>query len=373
MELFADAARRGLGSAACRTLGLEPRAVGAVERARRQFARLLGRAPRAGTPGGDAATLGRIVLAAFPDRVARRRAPGTPRAVMVGGTGATLAAESVVRDAELFVALDLDRRGGTDAQVRIASAVDPSWLEDLFPGAVRTVRDVVFDADRGRVITRVRRTYHDLVLAETVRTDVDRLEAGAVLAEVVRRDPRALGVVDEATDGLLARIDFLSRAMPDLGWPVPESLLADAAADLAAGAVGLADLRTRDLGAALRVRLSPRQRDALAREAPAEYRLPSGRVVPVRYPADRAPVVAGRIQELFGLRSTPRLAGGRVPLVVELLAPNGRPAQVTDDLASFWRTTYAAVRKELRGRYPKHDWPEDPATAVPRTRPRRPR
>jgi ATP-dependent helicase HrpB len=374
MELFSDAARRGLHASACRALGLEPRAVGAVERARRQFARLLAR-ERHGGPraAGDAATLGRIVLAGFPDRVARRRAPGAPRAVMVGGTGVVLAPESVVRDAELFVALDLDRRGGAEAQVRVASAVDPTWLDDLCPDAVRTVRDVVFDPDRGRVITRVRRTYHDLVLVETVRSDVDRLEAGAVLAEVVHRDPRALGLVDEATEALLARIGFLARAMPELDWPAAEALLADAAADLAAGAVGLAEVRGRDLGAALRARLSHRQRDALAREAPAEYRLPSGRVVPVRYPADRPPVVAGRIQELFGLATTPRLGGGRVPLVVELLAPNGRPAQVTDDLASFWRTTYASVRKELRGRYPKHDWPEDPTTAVPRARPGRPR
>ena len=93
----------------------------------------------------------------------------------------------------------------------------------------------------------------------------------------------------------------------------------------------------------------------------------------MHYPPERPPVVAARIQELFGLAVTPRLGGGRVPLVVELLAPNGRPAQVTDDLASFWRTTYADVRKELRGRYPKHDWPEDPTTAVPRSRPGRPR
>jgi ATP-dependent helicase HrpB len=109
----------------------------------------------------------------------------------------------------------------------------------------------------------------------------------------------------------------------------------------------------------------------LAREAPADYRLPSGRTTPIRYAPDRPPVVAARIQELFGLATTPRLAGGRVALVVELLAPNNRPVQVTDDLASFWRTTYAEVRKQLRGRYPKHDWPEDPSRATPTSRPRR--
>src|SRR6185369_15319577 len=96
-----------------------------------------------------------------------------------------------------------------------------------------------------------------------------------------------------------------------------------------------------------------------------------GRTAPICYPADRPPVVAARIQELFGLTATPRLAAGRVALVFELLAPNARPVQVTDDLASFWRGTYAEVRRQLRGRYPKHDWPENPLAATPTSRPRR--
>jgi ATP-dependent helicase HrpB len=117
--------------------------------------------------------------------------------------------------------------------------------------------------------------------------------------------------------------------------------------------------------------LAHRQRQALEREAPSHWTLPSGRRVPVAYDRDRPPAVAARIQEVFGLAATPRLAAGRVPIVLELLAPSGRPMQVTSDLASFWRTTYAQVRAELRGRYPRHPWPDDPTTAPPTSRAKR--
>jgi ATP-dependent helicase HrpB len=314
----------------------------------------------------------RCTLAGFPDRVARRRAPGAARAVMVGGTGVALAPESVVREAELFVAVDLERGAGPEARVRLASAIEAAWLAEIFPGAVGEGRDLVFDAGRGRVVERVWTCYHDLVLVETVRTDVDRTAAGAVLAAAVRADPAAAGLVGEAEEDILARVRFLASAMPDLAWPMdPNALVADAVASLCAGRASLAELRHQDLRGAILARLSHTQRAALAREAPTEYRLPSGRTARIRYAPDRPPAVAARIQELFGLTATPRLAGGRVALVLELLSPSQRPVQVTDDLASFWRTTYPEVRKELRGRYPKHDWPEDPLGATPRARPRR--
>ena len=142
-------------------------------------------------------------------------------------------------------------------------------------------------------------------------------------------------------------------------------------AALAAGRRSFAELRAAEPARALLGFLSAPQRRALAEDAPETLALPSGRDATVRYPADRPPVIAARIQELFGLPATPRLARGRVPVVVELLAPNRRPVQITDDLASFWRTAYGEVRRLLRGRYPKHDWPEDPMTAPPQQGPKR--
>jgi ATP-dependent helicase HrpB len=377
MALFEDAARAGFDHATCRRLGLEPRAVHAVERVRRQLGRRLGAdAPPASaraTPGfsPDDERLLRCVLAGFPDRVARRREPGSPRAVMVGGSGVTLAAESVVRDAELFVAFDVGGGGSQRADwlVRLASAVHESWL---VPELVRDEHTLVFDEARGTVVERRRRLYDDLALAESVRTDVDRGAAGELLADLVRADPRRVVAADGTTAELLARLRFLARAMPELALPDdPWTLAGEAAAILASGRRSLADVRTADVTGAVRGLLTNAQRAALERDAPERLALPSGREARIAYEPDAPPAVEARIQEVFGLASTPRLAAGRVPLVVRLLAPNGRPAQITDDLASFWRTTYASVRRELRGRYPQHDWPEDPSTATPSRGPRR--
>jgi ATP-dependent helicase HrpB len=369
VELFADAARRRFAPEACRALGLDVRAVRAVARARQQLADRL--ATRAAGEA-DRATLDRCLLAGFPDRVARRRAPGSPRALLVGGTGVVLAPASVVREAELFVALDLERSGGPEARVWMASAVEPAWLGALFPDAMCEKRDLSFDAARARVVERIRCCYHDLVLAERVRTDVDPAVAGPVLAAAILADPEALGLLGDGERLLLARLRFLAAVRPELALPVaPEPLAAEALTALAAGRSRLAELRATDVGTAITGLLTPAQRDALGRDAPTHLRLPSGRLAPVRYTADRPPVVAARIQELFGLGSTPRLGHGRVALVLELLAPNQRPVQVTDDLPSFWRTTYPEVRRLLRGRYPRHAWPEDPLAAPPTSGPRR--
>jgi ATP-dependent helicase HrpB len=178
--------------------------------------------------------------------------------------------------------------------------------------------------------------------------------------------------VADAERTWLERVRFLQRGMPELGLPTDiDALLAEVVVSLCAGCCSLAEVRAADLLRALRGLLSHQQRVALDHEAPAQYRLPSGRAATVVYADGKPPAVAARIQELFGLTATPRLAGGRVPLVIELLAPSQRPVQITDDLESFWRTTYPEVRKQLRGRYPKHAWPEDPFTATPtsKTRP----
>jgi ATP-dependent helicase HrpB len=193
-----------------------------------------------------------------------------------------------------------------------------------------------------------------------------------LLADAVLADPVLRARVTGPHAALLDRLAFLARAMPDLGLAAdPDTLVADAVRACAAGRRRVAALCQADLGAALLGGLTHTQRGSLAREAPAEIRLPTGRSVPVVYRPDAPPAIAARIQELFGLTTTPRLAAGRVPLVVQLLAPNQRPVQVTDDLAGFWRTTYFDVRKQLRGRYPKHAWPDDPLAAPPIARPGR--
>jgi ATP-dependent helicase HrpB len=278
----------------------------------------------------------------------------------------------VVREAELFVCVDAEQDGGPDALVRLASAVRPEWLAALRPGSVEETSELMFDEARARVVERTRTRYRDLVLAESVRTAVDRDGAGRLLADAVARAPETLVPPDARTVAVLGRLGFLAAAMPELSLPRERHAVhAEALRVACAGCTSVAELQRADVPALITGLLTPAQHRGLRENAPTHHRLPSGRLAPIAYHADRPPSVAARIQELFGLVSTPRLAAGRVPLVVEVLAPNGRPVQVTDDLASFWRSTYAEVRGQLRGRYPKHAWPENPHAAPPvRRRPR---
>lgn len=373
-ELFAEAARARFAPDACARLGVDPHAARAVERARRQLARTR-------TDGREGAVADALseegvlhaVLAGFPDRVCRRREPGSPRAVMVGGTGVVLGPESAVRDAELFVAVDVEGgERGSEARVRIASGIDVDWLAATFPEAVTTARTVECDPDAERIVARTVVRYHDLVLDEQARAAAPG-EVAALLERVAADDPFGLLGPREDVDAFRLRLAFLRRWMPELDLPEPARIAGDAVAAVAAGARAIRDVRRADVVGVMTGFLTHAQRSALDTQAPTHWTLPSGRRVPVTYAPDRPPLVAARIQELFGLAATPRLAGGKVAMLFELLAPSARPMQVTDDLASFWRTTYAQVRAELRGRYPRHPWPDDPLRAEPtaRAKPRR--
>jgi ATP-dependent helicase HrpB len=168
------------------------------------------------------------------------------------------------------------------------------------------------------------------------------------------------------------RVRWLREWMPELQLPaLEESDLHDLLEWLCAGRRSFAELRSADWLGALQGRLTHLQRQAVEREAPERLAVPSGSRLALRYEPGRPPVLAVRIQEVFGWTETPRLAGGRAPVLLHLLAPNYRPQQVTDDLASFWTNTYPQIRKELRARYPKHAWPEDPWTAPAERKPGR--
>jgi ATP-dependent helicase HrpB len=157
--------------------------------------------------------------------------------------------------------------------------------------------------------------------------------------------------------------------LPELAWPVIDTAFWRAALpELCQGCHSFAELRQQPLKNMIQRRLSPEQMAALDREAPEKIVVPSGNRIPLEYAPGKPPVLAVRIQELFGLRETPRIARGRVPVLLHLLGPNFRPQQVTDDLASFWKNTYTEVKKELKRRYPKHSWPDDPLTATPQSK-----
>jgi ATP-dependent helicase HrpB len=183
----------------------------------------------------------------------------------------------------------------------------------------------------------------------------------------VAHDPaRALPLADEEVLRLRARLACLAAWRPALRLPaVDDAAILELLPTLCAGRRSFAETRRAPLVDVLLGRLDPRQRQALEREAPERLAVPSGSHIRLQYRPGEPPVLRARIQELFGLLDTPRIAGGQVPVLIHLLAPNSRPQQVTTDLRSFWTRTYPEVRKELRARYPKHSWPEDPLTATP--------
>lgn len=319
----------------------------------------LGRAGRGEAPREE---LLRLIHAAYPDRVARRRAPGSDRAVMAGGRGVVLGRESGVREGLWFAALVLDD-AGPDALVRQASLVREEWLE------TREETTLAFNDTEERVIARRRWLHQDLLVREApIAPDPD--QAARLLAEAAARDALAALAPSAAARALLARAACLREWRPELGLPDLREALAELLPELCRGCLSFADLRRRDLSSALRGLLGGAGLAALDQLAPERIEVPSGALLPLVYEPGRPPVLAVQLQHLFGLGEGPKVAG-RVPVLLELLSPAGRPVQVTQDLRSFWNETYPRIRGGLRARYPRHSWPEDPWSAPPTGRPRR--
>jgi ATP-dependent helicase HrpB len=282
----------------------------------------------------------RVLFSGYPDRVAQRRdAAGSPRVRLASGAGAVLSLESGVRGGEFLIALDVHastRSGDPDSRVRLASVIEREWLEPTASEVVHRLDDSgtvqAFEIDR----------YDALILSERSRPIDPDVAAGILAAAYLERP------LPEDAARLVRRLAFA-------GINVPLEPLVRAAA------LCVRRLGDLDLPAAL-----PREAAAaIARDAPEQITVPSGRSVRLEYRDDGTVAAAVKLQELFGLAETPRVGPRREPVLLSLLAPNGRPVQLTRDLRSFWDRTYPGVRKELRGRYPKHPWPDDPWHAVP--------
>lgn len=347
-----------------------------VRRAQQQFRGLLphGRAgapPAAPAPDPDE-RVGRLVLLAYPDRVCRMRDRERRTATMVSGGGVRLAAESGVLDESLFVAVDARHNPSApraESIVRIASRVDPAWLDADLPHLIRRARVAEFDDARQRVVGFSRTWYLDLLIDEQPNAAVGDAEAARTLAAALAGRAEEVVGRDEQAAALLARLDLLRRAMPEHPWPAFEgAALAEMMEEACRGKRSAAEVTSGAIVSALLSRLEYPLDRLLAEHAPEAIAVPTGNRIRLRYVPGQAPVLAVRLQELFGQGQTPRVAGGRVPVKLELLGPNYRPVQVTDDLASFWQNTYPQVRKDLRARYPKHAWPEDPLAAPPQAK-----
>jgi ATP-dependent helicase HrpB len=302
-----------------------------VTRAARQLSSLVGRR----STHIDEHGLRRALFAGYPDRVARRRAAGSPKALLASGHGAYVGPESGVREGEFLIAIDVtasQTADASEARIRMAATVDRDWLQ---PTDVRL--EHVFDESSGTVRAVEREYYGAVVLSERI-VPASEDAATALLAQVylARR-------LDAGDQQLLRRLTFA-------GMDVDVAGLVRAAAY---GKRSLDDIRIGDA-------LGWEQRSQLERDAPARLPLPSGRSVPLDFREDGSVVAPVKLQEMFGVLETPKIGPRQEPVLLALLAPNGRPVQLTRDLRSFWERTYPEVRKELRGRYPKHKWPEKP-------------
>ena len=300
------------------------------------------------------------VLSAFPDRVARRR-QGADLQLAAGGP-AQLAPSSTVTAAEFLVAVEAeDRRDQKAPLVRLASAVEPEWLLDLFPDRICEASRLEWNRTAERVEAVNALMFGEIAIEEQ-RGAPDPLAASVLLAEKACEAGLTRFADTGEIQAFLTRVSFASQhaAIPVLGPSDVEPALRTLACGLKSFAELEGAVREGGLRRALEQQLPPAARRLLDEIAPERIRLPRGRSVPVHYEPGQPPWIASRLQDFFGMRETPALARGAVPLVIRLLAPNQRPVQTTTDLAGFWQRLYPQVRRELARRYPKHAWPENP-------------
>lgn len=345
---------------------------GRLERTR-QEARLLRRMlPASATDAHDTlGMVGRLVALAFPDRLAQRRPGEAPRYLLRNGRGARVEAPSAVGGAPWLAIADLDG-DALESRIWLAAPLDESDVRAVAGGEIVTESEVVWDDARDAVRASERERLGAIVLRERPRRDVsdDELRT-AMLAAITRGGLGRLPWSDGARR-TRERLAFAHTIAPTDFPAGDDATLTEALAEWLGPALTghrrLADLATIDLGGALLDRLPWTSRRRLDTLAPTHWEAPTGSRLPIDYADPAAPSVAVRLQELFGCAETPRVGDGRVPLTLHLLSPAHRPVQVTRDLAGFWRSSYFEVRKEMKGRYPRHPWPDDPLAAAPTRR-----
>jgi ATP-dependent helicase HrpB len=327
-------------------------------------------------PVGEGTRIGDVLAHAFPDRIAKQLANTPRRYQLANGRGARLFDDSVLYGEPWIVITELRLDDG-DSLIMRGAPVDAAHLEHEFPARFVEEDTVRWDADtRGVTAHRVRR-FDRLVLESKPIGKPDAAKARAALLDGVRTLGLEVLPWTENQRQLRARLASLREWMPALGLPdVSDAALMQSLDEwlgpFLANKTRLSQLGADELGEALRAPLDYSQRQAIDRYAPTALTVPSGMERRIEYAPGEAPVLAVKLQELFGLAETPRVADGRVPVVLHLLSPGGRPLQVTQDLKGFWERTYPEVKKEMKGRYPKHPWPDDPWSAKPthRAKPR---
>jgi ATP-dependent helicase HrpB len=304
----------------------------------------------------------RCILAGFSDHVAKRRDTTSRRCLLAHGRAGELSADSVVQDSPLLVASEVreveNHSGGRGTiTLGLVTAIEESWLRELAPEDVREARDTRYDETQKRVMCEVRREFRGLPLEARMDREVNLDDACRILVGMVDKGDLALEKWDEEVDHWIERLNCLAAWRPD--WELPPITGEDRGMlreQVVHGCVSKKDVKEADVWPVVRGWINGAQSALLDKHAPERVELPGGRRVRILYKAGSPPEMSALIQDLYGLNETPKIAGGRVPLRVQILAPSRRPVQVTEDLASFWRDRYPAVKQELQRKYPRHVW-----------------
>ena len=376
MDALYDARHHAMRADRLRRDGLDPHAASAADRVARQLARMArDERPAPGDHDAVDRELRIAILTGFPDRVGKRRAARSPEIVFAGGGSGVLAPSSAVIDAELVVAVDVASVGTLGSargpagkvQIRRASAIEASWLLDLYLDRIAERDELVWNAAKQRVERVAQLTYDGLAIDE--QRDVEGARrAGPAAAAVLAREALAAGIeqfIDkDALAQWRARVALTAGLAPGSGILAPtDEALGAVIARACEGAISFDELRKLGLFGLLDAQLGE-HRALVDRLAPTHLKLPRRGRAPIHYVLDQPPWIASRMQDFFGLARAPTVGDGRVPLVLHLLAPNQRPVQVTTDLPGFWVKHYPALRKQLMRRYPRHQWPEDPTQLI---------
>ncbi len=345
----------------CRELGINALAAREAAALTDQFLRIarderLDLAERAASPEAVA----KCVLAGFPDQVAKRCDTGSLRCDLVHHRRGVLARESVVHDSPLLVASEVREiaiRGELETLLTLATAIREEWLRELFPDGFAEAIDVRFDATQRRVVAHRTVRFRDLLLRSESSDKVPLDQAAELLARQVESGACTLKSWDNAVDQWIVRLNLLADWRPEFELP---KISADdrrmLVEQVCHGATSYKEIKERPVWPVVKSWLSSAQQRLLDDFAPERLQLPKGRAFKIIYAPNSPPTIAARIQDLYGVEGDLRIAGGSIPLVIQVLAPNHRPIQVTQNLANFWKESYPKIKLELQRKYPRHEW-----------------
>ncbi len=358
---YADQANYGLD--ACRRLGIHAQGARQVGPLFEQF---LAIAAKEGLDvmekGIDSAAVRKCVLAGFSDQLARRLDAGTLRCELVHARRGVLARESAIQKSPLLVAAEISEIGRGDGEVNtlltLATAIEELWLKEIFPGDFVEAKSVSYDSDIKRVVTRRERRFRDLVLESKSSSDEAPLnEAAALLTKEVLAGRLKLEAWDDSVEQWMVRVNRLAEWFPELEVsPITDADRATLIEQVCYGELGYRGIKDKPVMPVLRDWLTAEQFAVLDDYLPEKLVMGNGRKARLTYAKEGPPIMSARIQELFGIEGKFTIGHGRVTVKFEVLAPNQRPIQVTDDLTNFWREQYPKIKTELSRRYPRHEW-----------------